>query len=144
VAAQDVFRHEPALTGVALTRLLEWLDDGVDSKGETYLAMRRRLVSYFDRRNRLAADELADETLNRIGRTLEKDGAIATTPAARYCYTVAKFVLLEDLRHDHKQRRLAGKLWSGDVATTAPGGWSQGRASRSSNGWSASSAACTS
>ena len=32
--------------------LLEWLDDGVDSQGETYLEMRRRLVAYFDRRNR--------------------------------------------------------------------------------------------
>jgi DNA-directed RNA polymerase specialized sigma24 family protein len=121
VRGLGVFRHEPALTEVALTRLLEWLDDGVDSAGETYLAMRRRLVSYFDRRNRPAADELADETLNRIGRTLEKDGAIATTPPARYCYTVAKFVLLEDLRHEHKQRRLAGKVWSGEVATTGAG-----------------------
>jgi DNA-directed RNA polymerase specialized sigma24 family protein len=78
--------------------LLEWLDDGVESRGEAYLEMRRRLVSYFDRRNRLSADELADETLNRIGRTLEKDGVIATRPPARYCYVVAKFVLLEDIR----------------------------------------------
>jgi DNA-directed RNA polymerase specialized sigma24 family protein len=80
--------------------LLEWLDDGVDSQGETYLEMRRRLALYFDRRNRLSADELADETLTRVGRTLEKDGAIATTPPARYCYVVAKFVLLEDIRRE--------------------------------------------
>ena len=40
-----------------------------------------------------SADELADETFNRIARTLERDGAIATTPPARYCYVVAKFVL---------------------------------------------------
>jgi DNA-directed RNA polymerase specialized sigma24 family protein len=86
--------------------LLEWLDDGVESHGETYLEMRRRLVLYFDRRNRLSADELADETLNRIARTLEKDGAIATTPPARYCYVVAKFVLLEDVRRDHVHVRL--------------------------------------
>ena len=60
--------------------------------------MRRRLTSYFDRRDRPFADDLADETLNRIGRTLEHDGAIATTPQARYCYVVARFVLLEDIR----------------------------------------------
>jgi len=83
--------------------LLEWLDDGVDSHGETYLEMRRRLVSYFDRRNRLAPDELADETLNRICRTLEQSGEIATKPPARYCYVVAKFVLLEDFRHERRQ-----------------------------------------
>src|SRR6185295_8187553 len=102
----DTLREERGLTQVAFSRLLEWLDDGVGSHGETYLEMRRRLVSYFDRRDRLSADELADETLNRIGRTLEKDGAIATTPPARYCYVVAKFVLLEDVRREHTHVRL--------------------------------------
>src|SRR5882762_8496103 len=73
VSSQDSLREERGLTRLAFSRLLEWLDDGADSSGETYLEMRRRLVLYFDRRNRLSADELADETLNRIGRTLEKD-----------------------------------------------------------------------
>lgn len=91
-------RDERVLTPLAFGRLLEWLDEGVASNGEAYLEMRRRLVSYFDRRNRPAPDELADDTLNRIARTLEETGAIAITPAARYCYVVAKFVLLEDLR----------------------------------------------
>ena len=100
VPPRDLSQEERGLTHVAFSRLLEWLDDGVDSQGETYLEMRRRLVLYFDRRNRLSADELADETLTRIGRTLEKDGAIATTPPARYCYVVAKFVLLEDIRRE--------------------------------------------
>jgi DNA-directed RNA polymerase specialized sigma24 family protein len=102
----ETLREERGLTQVAFSRLLEWLDDGVASHGETYLETRRRLVSYFDRRDRLSADELADETLNRIGRTLEKDGAIATTPPARYCYVVAKFVLLEDVRREHTHVRL--------------------------------------
>jgi DNA-directed RNA polymerase specialized sigma24 family protein len=60
--------------------------------------MRRRLVSYFDRRNRPFPDELADETLNRIARTLGESGSIAVRPPARYCYVIARFVLLEDLR----------------------------------------------
>jgi DNA-directed RNA polymerase specialized sigma24 family protein len=119
VATQDVFREEPALTTPAFNRLLERLDNGVDSHGETYLEMRRRLVSYFDRRNRQTADDLADETLNRIARTLDKDGAIATTPPARYCYTVARFVLLENFRREHKQLSLDDKSWSGNVARTS-------------------------
>jgi DNA-directed RNA polymerase specialized sigma24 family protein len=82
--------------------LLEWLDDGVDSQGEKYLEMRRRLVAYFDRRDRLAADELADETLNRVGRTLERTGAVAINPPARYCYVIARFVLLEDIRRGRR------------------------------------------
>src|SRR5262245_50899636 len=45
-------RDERILTPRAFERLLEWLDDGAESCGETYLEMRRRLVFYFDRRNR--------------------------------------------------------------------------------------------
>lgn len=108
-------REEEGLSRVAFDRLLDWLDDGSESDGETYLEMRRRLVSYFDRRGRLAADELADETLNRIGKTLEKDGVIATTPAARYCYVVAKYVLLEDVR---RERRLVPLDESRDSVVT--------------------------
>ena len=93
----DILREQQRLTHVAFSRLLEWLDDGVDSRGARYLEMRRRLASYFDRRNRPSPDDLADETLNRIGRTLEKEGAIAITPPARYCYQVAKAVLFEDV-----------------------------------------------
>jgi len=95
---EEVFRQTRVVTELAFGRLLEWLDDGVDSYGETYVEMRNRLVVYFDRRNRPSADELADETLNRIAATLERDGAIATTPPARYCFVVARFVLLEDIR----------------------------------------------
>jgi DNA-directed RNA polymerase specialized sigma24 family protein len=91
-------REEGGITPLAFSRLLEWLDAGVDSQGETYVEMRRRLVSYFERRNRPAAEELADETLNRVGRTLEAAGTIMVTPPARYCYVIARFVLLEDLR----------------------------------------------
>lgn len=106
VLTQQVLREEPQLTQIAFNRLLGWLDDGVESHGERYLEMRRRLVAYFDRRNRPDADELADETLSRIGRTLEQDGEIETTPPARYCYVVAKFVLLEDFRRERRHTRL--------------------------------------
>jgi DNA-directed RNA polymerase specialized sigma24 family protein len=99
VQTQGLLREEPGLTQFAFGRLLEWLDDGVDSQGERYLEMRRRLVSYFDRRNRPFPDELADETLNRITKTLGESGSIAVRPPARYCYVIARFVLLEDLRH---------------------------------------------
>jgi DNA-directed RNA polymerase specialized sigma24 family protein len=99
-------KRERALTEVAFNRLLEWLDGGVDSQGEAYLEVRRRLVVYFDRRNRQCADELADETLNRVARTLQAGGTIAITPPARYCYVVARFVLLEDIRRDRRHVRL--------------------------------------
>jgi DNA-directed RNA polymerase specialized sigma24 family protein len=105
VLTERVFRETPGLSQSVFDRLLAWLDDGTESHGERYLEMRRRLVAYFDRRNRPAADELADETLNRVARTLEQGGVIATRPPARYCYIIAKFVLFEDLR---RERRYVG------------------------------------
>lgn len=84
---QDAFRH-----------LLHWLDEGVDSGGERYLEMRRRLALYFDRKNCLSPDDLADETLNRVTRKLEEKGSIEDLSPAHYCYVVAKFVFLEYLR----------------------------------------------
>jgi DNA-directed RNA polymerase specialized sigma24 family protein len=106
--SSDRLEDEPGLTHLGFNRLLEWLDEGVDSHGHNYLEMRRRLTSYFDRRGRPFADDLADEALNRIGRTLERDGAIAITPQARYCYVVARFVLLEDIRRERLDLRRQG------------------------------------
>jgi DNA-directed RNA polymerase specialized sigma24 family protein len=83
-------------------RLLEWLDEGVDSGGETYLEIRRRLVAYFVRKNCSSPDDLADETLTRVARRIAEEGTIAEAPPARYCYIVARFVFLESgRRHEH-------------------------------------------
>src|SRR5262245_64048969 len=142
----DVLREDAKLTQIAFTRLLVWLDDGIESRGERYIEMRRRLVSYFDRRGRLSADELADETLNRIGRTLEKDGVIATTPPARYCYVVAKYVLLEDVPREGRPSRSMNR----EAAAPTTVGWCWPASSRrkgrrcASSASTASTAACSS
>ena len=99
---QDVVREDAKLTPDTFAALLAWLDDGVESNGERYIDVRRRLASYFDRRNRPAADDLADRTLTRVAITLAQDGVITTRPPARYCFAVAKYVLLEDLRGDRR------------------------------------------
>ena len=82
----------------SFTAFLEWLDQGFDSNGDAYLEVRRRLVTYFDRKGCLNADDLADETLNRVQRRLEEEGAIDSQSPAKFCYAVAKFVFLEHLR----------------------------------------------
>jgi len=79
-------------------QLLQWLDEGYDSNGTTYLDMRRKLVDYFDRKNCTAPDALADETLNRVARRLEEEGGITDTTPARYCYITARYVYLESRR----------------------------------------------
>jgi DNA-directed RNA polymerase specialized sigma24 family protein len=93
-----------ALTQSAFGHLLSWLDEGGDSAGEKYLEMRRRLVSYFDRKNCLAPEELTDETLNRVARRLEEEGSITNTPPAQYCYIVAKYVFLEYYRKTERSQ----------------------------------------
>ena len=109
MAKADLKRHwEPS--EAAFHRLLSWLDAGTDSQGERYLDIRDRLVHYFARRNGPAPDDLADETLNRVARRLEENGSIDDVVPARYCYIVAKFVLLESLRQrDRKQGMSSGR-----------------------------------
>jgi DNA-directed RNA polymerase specialized sigma24 family protein len=74
--------------------------------------MRRRLFWYFARKKCLSADELTDETLNRVARRLAEEGAVVDTPPARYCYIVAKFVFLEYLRRTELQQASLGEMSS--------------------------------
>jgi len=87
-----------SLSESSFSSFLKWLDDGESSGGQRYLEMRDRLVWYFDRKNCLNPNDLADETLNRVARRLEEEGEIITDAPAKYCYTVARFVFLEHLR----------------------------------------------
>jgi DNA-directed RNA polymerase specialized sigma24 family protein len=115
------------ITPQAFERLLAWLDEGRDSDGQAYLQMRHRLVLYFQRKRCLTPDDLADETLHRVTRRLEEVGTITDATPARYCYIVAKFVLLEHLR-DPGVRRVrdvdVGEL--ARDAGVAPGGSAPG------------------
>jgi DNA-directed RNA polymerase specialized sigma24 family protein len=95
---QSQKKKDWSLTPEAFSKFLEWLDEGVDSGGQKYLEIRQRLVAYFDRKNCLTPDEFADETLNRVSRRLEEEGAIETKTPAKFCYITARFVFLESLR----------------------------------------------
>jgi DNA-directed RNA polymerase specialized sigma24 family protein len=104
----------------AFRRFLSWLDDGVDSNGERYVEMRRRLVSYFARKQCPAADDLADETLSRVARKLDEHGTITDTPPARYVYVVARFVFLESLRAAERRQTSLSAADGGDPALDPP------------------------
>ena len=82
----------------AFRQFLDWLDQGAGSGGEKYLELRRRLVLYFDRKNCLTADELADETLSRVAQKYQEQGKITNLSPAQYCYVTAKYVFLEYTR----------------------------------------------
>ncbi|HYL99388.1 MAG TPA: hypothetical protein VEZ90_10575, partial [Blastocatellia bacterium] len=105
----------------SLRRLFGWLDEGTDSGGNSYLEIRRRLVLYFDRKNCLSPDELADETLNRVARRLEEEGSIESDSPAHYCYIVARFVFLEYTRKpDTETLNEDSTPRSGTVSLIAP------------------------
>jgi len=102
-------------------QFLNWLDEGVESSGEKYLELRRRLVLYFDRKNCLAPDELADETLGRVAQKLAEKGAITNLSPAHYCYVTAKYVFLEYLRRDEQGHASFEELVeSGKLRPAAP------------------------
>ena len=106
-----------SLSESAFHSFLEWLDDGEASEGQRYLEMRDRLVSYFDRKNCINPDDLADETLNRVARRLEEEGEINTDTPAKYCYTVARFVFLEHLRGRDTKNVQLDELGTGGLAS---------------------------
>ena len=77
-------------------------------------------MSYFSRKRCLSPDDLADETLTRVARRLEEQGAITDTPPARYCYIVARFVFLEHVRSaDRRQTSLDEMRAVADAAALA-------------------------
>ena len=107
-------RKEWTLNASAFRRLLNWLDE-TETSGHSYLELRRRLVAYFDRKDCPAADDLADETLNRVARRLEEEGSIEAETPAKYCYIVARFVFMESLR----DRRRHAPIEEGAVQGTS-------------------------
>ena len=99
-------------TEATFHRLLAWLDEGADSGGARYLEMRRRLIGYFDRKLCDLSDALADETLNRVARRLDEEGAIEGVVPAQYCYIVARFVFHEHLRDMSRKTAAVAELRS--------------------------------
>ena len=85
------------LTESAFQRLIGWLDESLESGGQRYVVIRRRLVQYFDRKNCSFPQELADETLNRVARRLEEGEITGSTPS-QFCFNTARYVFLESLR----------------------------------------------
>jgi len=90
------------LTPEAFTKLLACLDTDTDRAGERYETIRRTLVKFFNWRGAAFAEELADETLNRVTRKLDEGDEIRDV--ATYCHGVARLVLLESLKGADSKR----------------------------------------
>ena len=78
--------------------LLKWLSPNRDQAGQIYEEIRQRLIRIFTSRGCSEAEDLADETMNRVARKLPEIGETYCGEPARYFYAVANNVHLEFLR----------------------------------------------
>jgi DNA-directed RNA polymerase specialized sigma24 family protein len=86
------------LTLESLDQLLDWLDQDRDRAGQRYEQVRSRLIKIFGCRGCTVAEELADETINRVaGKVPQIAGSYVGDPAL-YFYAVAEKIYLEYLR----------------------------------------------
>jgi DNA-directed RNA polymerase specialized sigma24 family protein len=97
--------------------LLAQLDTDRERAGERYEIIRRKLVRLFEWRGCEAAEDLTDETFNRVARRLSEGVALRSEPYGYFC-GVAHLVYKEVLRQSSRQRRA---LESGDWPPPEPG-----------------------
>jgi len=76
---------------------LDWLNPDRELAGEEYERLRSRLCTFFSQRHCSYADELADETINRV---ILKVSEVRIENKMAYCYGVAKNVFRESLRKE--------------------------------------------
>ena len=91
-------KQESSLTQAAFDSLLAWLDTDRDEAGKKYEFIRRRLIKIFACRGRHDAEELADETINRVTLKAAKLVQEYVGDPALYFYGVAQKVYLESVR----------------------------------------------
>ena len=91
-------KQQRTVTQAAFDSLLAWLDADRDQAGRKYEKIRQRLITIFTCRNRPDAEELADETINRVTLKASEVAEGYTGDPALYFYGVAQKVYLESLR----------------------------------------------
>ncbi|HKV41061.1 MAG TPA: hypothetical protein VJX67_17775 [Blastocatellia bacterium] len=91
-----------ALTQEEFDALLAWLEPDRDRAGEKYEDVRRKLIKIFACRACPIAEELADETINRVASKVALIAPDYSGEPLRYFLGVAKLVHLEHVDHISK------------------------------------------
>jgi DNA-directed RNA polymerase specialized sigma24 family protein len=93
------------LSEKSLAGFMSVLDEDPERAGERYELLRRKLMKFFEWRGSTNANELADETINRLVRKIEEGEEIRNLFA--YSSGMARLVWLEVLK---EQERVRGAL----------------------------------
>lgn len=91
------------LSQEAFDALLDWLDSDREQAGIKYEAIRGRLIMIFSGRGCVDAEDLADETINRVTQRLSTIREEFTGDPTRYFFGVANFVYMEYMRRKPPQ-----------------------------------------
>lgn len=96
-------RTDLELTKEEFDQLLAWLDPDPGRAGERYEAIRHRLITIFLSRQCDEAEDLADETINRVAKRVKEFKDNYVGEPGRYFHGVAKKVFLEYCRLRRRQ-----------------------------------------
>jgi DNA-directed RNA polymerase specialized sigma24 family protein len=96
-------RKERDLTPEAFAKFLAMLAPEPEIAGEKYEELRRQLIKFFEWRGSLIADQLADETLNRVVKKIQ-DGEKIEKNILAMCLGIARYVFKEYMRHPDNRR----------------------------------------
>lgn len=91
------------LSQEAFDALLDWLDSDREQAGIKYEEIRERLIKIFTGRGCVDAEDLADETINRVTKRLSEIREEFKGDPARYFFGVANMVYKEYMRRKPPQ-----------------------------------------
>lgn len=95
-----------SITEEQFAELLSWLDEDPDRAALKYEAIRRKLITIFLGRQCYEAEDLADDTINRVARKVSEIRKNYVGDPARYFYGVARHIFQEYLSKLNKIQHL--------------------------------------
>jgi|SRR5579871_74453 len=101
-------RRRWTLSGEAFDRLLEAFDSDREAASHQYEELRRKLIDLFSWERSEAAEDSADEVLNRIARRVMEGAQVSNL--TRYAFGIARLVLQEEARSRRARAEAAYEL----------------------------------
>ncbi len=108
-----------SLTSETLEKLLDAFADDKTASATAYAELRDSLVRFFYLRGISDADAAADETLDRIPERINSN--TRADDVKFIAFSIAKFVFLETIRREQKQKAAADGFYQNRTAPKLPG-----------------------